>query len=143
MKRLLIAVAAGVLLAGCAQTDGRKSQARLIETYWKAVELEGKPVEVKAGVREPHMVLRSDKNAVNGFSGCNSFHGSYEIGGTGLRFKGVAVTRMACLDTAADLENRFLSAINSTATQKISGETLELQDSSGKLRARFESRYMR
>lgn len=143
MKRLLITVAAGVLFAGCAQTDGGKSQARLIETYWKAIELEGKPVEVKAGVREPHMVLRSDKNAVNGFSGCNSFHGSYENAGTGLRFNGVAVTRMACLDTAADLENRFLSAINTTATQKISGETLELQDSSGKLRARFESRYMK
>ena len=143
MKRLLIAIASCALFAGCAQTDGSKSQARLVETYWKAVELEGKPVEVKAGAREPHMVLRSDKNAVSGFSGCNSFHGSYEIAGSGLRFKGMAVTRMACLDTAADLENRFLSAINAVATQKLSGETLELQDGSGKVRARFESRYMK
>ena len=142
-NRLLIALAAGMLFAGCAQTDPPKSQARLIETYWKAVELEGKPVEVKAGAREPHMVLRSDKNAVSGFSGCNSFHGGYEVSGASLRFKGMAVTRMACLDAGADLENRFLSAINAVATQKISGETLELQDGSGKLRARFESRYMK
>ena len=77
MKRLLIALASCALFAGCAQTDGMQSQARLVETYWKAVELEGKPVEVKAGAREAHMVLRSDKNAVSGFSGCNSFHGSY------------------------------------------------------------------
>lgn len=143
MKRLMLALAAGALFAGCAQTEPPKSQARLIETYWKAVELEGKSVEVKAGTREPHMVLRSDKNAVSGFSGCNTFRGVYEITGTSLRFKSMASTLMACLPAGSDTEKNFLSAINATATQQISGETLELRDQDGKVRARFESRYMK
>ncbi len=143
MKRLMLALAAGALFAGCAQTEPPKSQARLIETYWKAVELEGKPVEVKAGTREPHMVLRSDKNAVSGYSGCNTFRGVFEITGTNLRFKNMASTLMACLPAGSDTEKNFLSALNATAAQRVSGETLELRDQDGKVRARFESRYMK
>ena len=143
MKQLLLALAAGALFAGCAQTDPPKSQARLIETYWKAIELEGKPVEVKAGTREPHMVLRSEKNAVNGFSGCNTFRGTYEVNGESLRFKSMASTLMACLPAGGDTEKNFLSAINAAATQRVSAETLELRDQDGKVRARFESRYMK
>ena len=143
MKRLMLALAAGALFAGCAQTEPPKSQARLIETYWKVVELEGKPVEVKAGTREPHMVLRSDKNAVSGYSGCNTFRGVFEITGTNLRFKNMASTLMACLPAGSDTEKNFLSALNATAAQRVSGETLELRDQDGKVRARFESRYMK
>ena len=139
----MLALAAGALFAGCAQTEPPKSQARLIETYWKAVELEGKPVEVKAGTREPHMVLRSDKNAVSGYSGCNTFRGVFEITGTNLRFKNMASTLMACLPAGSDTEKNFLSALNATAAQRVSGETLELRDQDGKVRARFESRYMK
>lgn len=130
-----------MFIAGCATEPG-KSQARLIETYWKALEVEGRTVEVKPGTREPHMVLRSDKNAVSGFSGCNTFRGMYEVSGDGLRFKGLASTMMACI-SGGDTEREFLSALNATATQRISGETLELRDQNGKVRARFESRYMK
>jgi len=143
MMRLMLALAAGALFAGCVQTAPPKSQARLVETYWKAVELEGKPVEVKAGTREPHMVLRSDKNAVSGFSGCNTFRGVYEITGTSLHFKNMASTLMACLPAGSDTEKNFLSAITATDTQQVSGETLELRDQDGKVRARFESRFMK
>lgn len=139
----MLALAAGALFAGCAQTDQPKSQARLIETYWKAIELEGKPVEVKAGTREPHMVLRAEKNAVNGFSGCNTFRGAYEVNDNSLRFKNMASTLMACLPAGSDTERNFLSAIKAASTQHISGETLELRDQDGKVRARFESRYLK
>ena len=142
MKRILLALATGVLFAGCAQTDAPKAQARLVETYWKALEVEGQAVEVRPGTREPHMVLRSDKSVVSGFSGCNNFRGSYEVSGDRLRFKGVASTMMACI-SGGDTERNFLSAINATATQRISGEILELRDQEGKVRARFESRYMK
>ncbi len=139
----MLVLAAGALFAGCAQTEPPKSKARLIETYWKAVELEGKPVEVKAGTREPHMVLRAEKNAVHGFSGCNSFRGMYELTGESLRFKGMASTMMACLPAGSDTEKNFLSAIKATAVHRVTGENLELRDQDGKVRARFESRYMK
>jgi putative lipoprotein len=89
------------------------------------------------------MVLRSKKNAVNGYSGCNTFRGSYEATDTSLRFKNMASTLMACLPAGSDTEKNFLSALNATATQRISGETLELRDQDGRIRARFESRYMK
>jgi heat shock protein HslJ len=143
MKRFMLALAAGALLAGCAQTGPLKSQAQLIETYWKAVELEGKPVEVKASTREPHMVLRAEKNAVHGFSGCNTFRGVHEVNGNSLRFKNMASTLMACLPAGNDTERNFLSAIKAATTQHIAGETLELRDQDGKVRARFESRYLK
>jgi len=141
MSRLLLAIAAGVLIAGCAQTQG--SQARLIETYWKAVELESKPVEVKTGAREPHLVLRAENSFANGYSGCNTFRGGYELEGSKLRFKALATTRMACLSDGSDVETRFHAALNATAEQRVAGETLELRDQDGKVRARFESRYMK
>lgn len=131
----------GLLLTGCAQTDPSKPRVRLIETYWRAVELEGRPVAIKAGTREPHLILRSDKNVASGFSGCNSFRGGYELADGKLRFQSVASTRMACLPESGDVEKHFLSAINATAAQRISGEMLELLDQDGKVRARFESRY--
>lgn len=143
MKTFILALAAGALFAGCAQTEQPKSQARLIETYWKAVELEGNPVYSKAGTREPHMVLRSEKNAVTGFSGCNTFRGTYEVSADSLHFKNMASTLMACLPAGSDTEKNFLSAINAAATQRVSGETLELRDKDGKVRARFESRYFK
>lgn len=143
MKTFILALAACALFTGCAQTEQPKSQARLIETYWKAVELEGKPVEVRAGTREPHLILRSENNAVNGFSGCNSFRGAYEISGDSLRFKSMASTMMACLPAGSDTEKNFLSAIKAAAAHRVTGETLELRDQDGKVRARFESRYMK
>lgn len=135
----ITALFAAMLISGCAQMPG--SQARLVETYWKAVEIEGKPVAVRAGAREPHLILRADKFVANGSSGCNSFRGAYELAGDSLRFKAMASTMMACLPEVGDVEKKFLSAINATASQRVSGETLELRDADGKVRARFESRY--
>jgi hypothetical protein len=41
------------------------------------------------------------------------------------------------------VETRFHAALNATAEQRVAGETLELRDQDGKVRARFESRYMK
>ena len=50
---------------------------------------------------------------------------------------------MACLPAIGDTEKNFHSALNATTSQQISGEKLELRDDEGKVRARFESRYMK
>ncbi len=135
------ALFAALMIFGCVQTPG--SQARLVETHWKAVELEGKPVALRAGAREPHLILHTDNFVANGFSGCNNFRGAYELAGDSLRFKAMASTRMACLPKVDAVERNFLSAITATTSQRVSGETLELRDADGKVRARFESRYMK
>jgi heat shock protein HslJ len=118
------------------------AQASLLETYWRPVEIDGKPVVVRPGAREPHFVLRREGDRVNGFGGCNAFTGSFEQGAGEFRFKMIASTQMACLHDS-ELETRFLSALHATASHWIVGEALELRDLEGKIRVRLEARYMK
>jgi len=124
-------------LAGCAQTPPSQPAASLIGTYWRAADIEGTPYRAPAGAREVHLRFAADR--VSGFTGCNSLTGGYERDGERLRFKPMAMTRMACLP-AGDLEVRFVSAVNATASHRISGRTLELLDAQGKARMRLEAR---
>lgn len=129
---------------GPGATCGPRSpaQAALLETYWRPVEIESKPVVIRPGTREPHFVLSAAGNRVRGFTGCNNLAGGFAQGVDGFRFNGLATTRMACLPES-DLEARFLSAINATTSQQVVGETLELRDQDGKLRMRLEARYLK
>ncbi len=116
-------------------------QPSLTNTYWRPVEIAGKPVDVAANQREPHLMLVPGENRMRGFGGCNQIQGRYEVQGEALHFIGTAATRMFCQGTM-EQEGAFLHAIESTATYKIVGETLELYDMNGALLARFESRYL-
>lgn len=137
---LLTVVAAGILVAGCATGPDQAKPAPLLETYWYAVELEGRPAKTESVKPDPHLVLSSERNSVSGFAGCNTFRGIYERRDNELRFIGLAATRMACPPAASELEKRFLSAAQASDTQRISGNVLELRDVNGKTRARFEAR---
>ncbi len=119
------------------------AQASLLNTYWRPVEIDGGTVMLDLGQREPHFVLTVDGNRVHGSTGCNRMTGSFEQNEGGLRFTGLATTRMACPPPIAQLESRFLEALKATASQRIIGESLELRDAAGQLRMRLESRYLR
>ena len=119
------------------------AQASLTNTYWRPVEIDGEAVTLESGQREPHFVLAPEGNRVQGSTGCNRIMGGFEQDGDGLRFTGLATTRMACPSTIAQLENRFMNALDAVTSQRIIGESLELRDASGQLRMRLESRYLR
>lgn len=138
--RLLTTLAAGALLAACAAGPDQPKPAPLLETYWRAVELDGQSVKAGSGKRELHLILGSERNSVSGFSGCNTFRGIYDRKDNELRFKGLATTLMACPPNESELEKRFLTAVQASDTQRISGNALELRDAEGKTRARFEAR---
>lgn len=123
-------------LAGCAQ-PALSPPAPLSGTYWRAAEIEGVPYRAPVGAREAHLRFAADR--VSGFTGCNSLTGGFERDGDRLRFKPLAMTRMACLP-AGDLEARFVSAVNATTSHRVSGGTLELLDAAGKARMRLEAR---
>jgi len=119
------------------------AQASLLNTYWRPVEIDGEAVVLEPQQREPHFVLSSEGNRVHGSTGCNRIMGEFKQDADRLRFKGLATTRMACPPAIAALEARFLEALNTVASQRIVGESLELRDASGQLRMRLESRYLR
>lgn len=116
--------------------------ATLVNTYWRPVELGGQPVTLRAGTREPHLILDQKDSRVRGFSGCNGFGGSYVLDGGKLGFKGIVSTMMACLPVG-DLEQRFFAALKNTAGHALRGEVLELRDADGRVLGRFEARHLR
>jgi heat shock protein HslJ len=93
-------------------------------TYWKAVELEGKPVPSQNASREAYLLLK-DESRVSGFDGCNRIAGRWQVKRSAITFSEMAATQMACLDTAG-LDAAFRSALTSATELRIVGERLEL-----------------
>jgi heat shock protein HslJ len=156
IQRCIVLSLLPVLLMACARrpagektsaTDTVRSEAsvsspELINTYWKLMSLAGKSVTGTDNQSEPHIVLKPDPKQVNGSGGCNRFFGSYQTTGNALSFGGIGSTRMAC-PSGMDAEGAFLSALGRVATWRISGQQLELSDSTGAVLARFEARAMK
>jgi heat shock protein HslJ len=117
--------------------------AELLGTYWRAVEIDGEPVVVTPGGREPHFVLSPEMRRVSGFSGCNRLVGSFDDGASGFRFRALAGTRMACPGPGDALERRFLGALEATVKRRLTADSLELLDAQGAVRMRLEATPLR
>jgi copper homeostasis protein (lipoprotein) len=117
--------------------------APLLNTRWRVVEIDGQPVVVDAGRREPYLQLSGDGNRVRGFGGCSRLSGRFEQGSDGFLFKGLAGTHGACMDSTGAQEARFIDALNATASRRIVGDALHLRDAQGRVRLRFEALYLR
>ena len=114
----------------------------LRETYWKLMELEGKPVTAADQQQEAHLVFRTQDNRISGSGGCNRLMGSYAVEGDAIHFKGVASTMMACLH-GMETEQAFVGALNKVQSWKITGNHLELYDGTGSLLVKFEGRALK
>src|SRR5262245_16735738 len=112
------------LQAGSPQNE--KDAAQLENTYWKLVELNGKPVVATSRRREPHMRLSPEAKTLQGSGGCNAMRGVYQLDGARLRFTQIATTRMACPDPYMGQESAFLKVLEATDSFKLSGDKLEL-----------------
>jgi len=117
--------------------------AALLNTLWRLVEIDGQPVTLAHGQREPRLHLSGEGNRVRGFAGRNRFSGQFEQGSDGFLFKGLVSTRRACAGDAGLQETSYLRALQATASRRIVGETLQLRDAQGRVRLRFEALYLR
>jgi heat shock protein HslJ len=106
--------------------------------HWKLVELNGQPVP--ALPREPYLILNTEGARVNGFGGCNSFSGSYELDEATLRirFGQLASTMMAC-PAGMDVESAFHKVLGSVDNYSLSGDHLTLNRARMAPLARFEA----
>ncbi len=76
-------------------------------------EVESAPVNL---VPQTEIRITFSGNQINGFGGCNSFGGSFEIDGERLSLGPFRATRRACLDPAAmSQETRFFEALQSVS----------------------------
>jgi heat shock protein HslJ len=104
-------------------------------TYWRAVELAGKPAPAQDPKREAHLLFQAD-GRVSGSDGCNRVSGTYKREGDAVTFGPMAGTRMACPDTG-DIERAFGDALQRAARLTVSGDRLELLDAAGLRLAAF------
>jgi putative lipoprotein len=114
-----------------AATSGRSLEG----TYWKAIELAGKPTPAQDPKREAHLVFEPG-GRVAGSDGCNRITGGYQQQNDALSFGQIAGTRMACADST-EIEAAFQAALKGTARFRINGDRLELLDASGTRVAAF------
>jgi copper homeostasis protein (lipoprotein) len=117
--------------------------AALLNTRWRLVEIDGQPVTLAAGQREPFLQLSGEGHRVRGFGGCNGLSGQFEQGSDGFLFKALAMTRRACAGAAGVQEASYLAALQATAARQIVGDALWLRDAPGRVRLRFEALYLR
>jgi heat shock protein HslJ len=109
-----------------AMADSSRKNAPLAETKWTLVSLNGQAIEMPAeGKREVYLTLKKKDNRVQGFSGCNSMMGAYELKeGNLIHFKNLASSRMACPDMKT--ENDFKKMLEQVDNYTIEGDQLSL-----------------
>jgi heat shock protein HslJ len=100
----------------------------LEQTYWRAIELAGKPTPTQDPNRDAH--LRFDAGRLSGWDGCNRITGTYQLTGDRVTFGQMAATQMACLNPSGT-EGPFRDALKSGSRFNITGDRLELFDATG------------
>jgi putative lipoprotein len=116
----------------------RHRPAKLEGREWSLVELGGKPANASLDGKTPNLLLNANDRRLSGSGGCNRLVGGYELRGQSLHFTPAGLTRMACPEHLMTQEQAFVTALQSTTSYRIVGDTLELSDSSQVL-ARFKS----
>jgi heat shock protein HslJ len=104
-------------------------------TTWMLAELHGKAISTVEQQRPITVFYQKEGNKVNGFSGCNSFTGSYKLEGTTIVCTPLASTRMFCQE-AMETESAFLTLLQTEHTFKMEGAHLLFKDK-GTVVARF------
>jgi heat shock protein HslJ len=149
MRKLILAILfLAIGIAGCKSQQKipavpvqptPMATAELSETHWKLIELMGKPVVLNENnKKEIYIVLRKDGSSVQGFSGCNTIMGKYEIKeGNRITFSAMASTMMACPDLATESEfNKMLGMVDNYS---INNGVMTLNKAKMAPMARFEA----
>ena len=131
-------IAAAVDVMAQSGTNPQRASRPLQSTYWKAVEIAGKPIPAQPGTRDAHLVFQVE-GRMSGSDGCNRIAGSYEVKEDRIAFGQTLGTQMACPGTG-EVEQGFRAALKDANRWRIVGDRLELLDASGVRLAAFEGR---
>jgi len=71
--------------------------------------------------------------SIGGFSGCNSFSGTYGTNGNYVRISRLATTKVACDETATAVETAFLTALEGTSFLDRRADQMVLTDRNGSI----------
>jgi putative lipoprotein len=109
-------------------TPEKSSGPKLHGTYWRLVQLNGKPAAPGMGKTQPYIRLHREQSTFEGSSGCNGVVGTYLLEQNALQFTPSANTLMMCPQALMEQEQGLLAALKATSSYKIDGDILELID---------------
>ncbi|MGQ5523315.1 META domain-containing protein [Chitinimonas sp. PSY-7] len=118
--------------------DGGVQTIPLQDSYWKLVEMNGKPLPTAKSRNEPFLQFNSEGRRLAGSTGCNRLIGGYTLVGGGIHFTSLATTRMACTE-GGDLEQPFLDTLGKVKRWRLQANKLSLFDSKKQLLMAFEA----
>jgi uncharacterized lipoprotein YbaY/heat shock protein HslJ len=127
--------------------ERNRTDAALVNTYWRIVKLGDEEIRAVDGRREPHLLLRTplntDEARFTATAGCNQISGGYQTDAVTLRLQGAASTRMACPPPLDRLERLLIETLAQVAAWRIRGQILELYDGKGEPVALLQAVYLR
>lgn len=104
---------------------------------WKLVEINGKPVDFKGKMPDAFIFFDEAEQRINGFGGCNTFFGSYELReGNRVTFSKMGSTMMSCLNM--ETERALLKVLETADNYNVSETSLQLNKARMAPLARFE-----
>jgi heat shock protein HslJ len=117
-----------LLLFSCSsvknQADAKKEKpARLKGTSWTLSSFPDFKMEKLKNTAT--LVFNDTSSRIGGYSGCNSYGGSFEVNGTSLKMKDILGTLKACMP-GMKTESTLYNALNNTDHYKISDGKLVL-----------------
>ena len=114
---------------------GAQTSPPLEGTYWRAIELAGKPTPTQESERAPHLVFQG-AGRISAADGCNTMTGSYDLKADAVSFTQLSGSQTACLNSS-EIERAFRDALRSAARLARNGNRLELFNASGRRLAVF------
>ncbi len=102
----------------------------IVNSKWIVRSIKGNTVSMPDGAETPWLRLLRDGGKVEGFGGCNSVMGGFNLEGDRVDFPSLGSTKKYC-ESTQPTENAFMSAVRSTKTFKMEGEILHFMDATG------------
>ncbi len=135
VRRLLAAMAVGLVAVGCRSADpaasGPSTRPPLFGTSWIVEEIDGR--RALEGV--PSTLSFDSGQQYSGHAACNHYFGRLSGGeGTAVTLTSAATTRRTCASAVMDQERRFLSALPDISRYRRSVSRLLLLEPEGRVR---------
>lgn len=99
--------------------------ASLENTYWRLISVKGQAAQTFPDQTEPHLILRSKKEAA-GSDGCNNFFMQWQSKGSEISFKAGGSTLMLC-PQGEEQSRQMLDSLTKANSWQITGSVLELR----------------
>ena len=130
IKKITTILCLALLFVSCKSTSNTQEKSLSnfdANTVWVLKSIKNKTITFGANEKPVTISFNSEAKSFNGYSGCNTFFGSYEESKVGEIALGEIIrTKKAGPQATMELENLFISTLRKVNMYKITEKSLEL-----------------